>query len=126
MAYESKRSRKARARAAAAAAAVAASADAGGPRAGHCGRAAAGMPPPQPPAEPGARAPRPATQLATVVSVTDVLTTKVLRLTVEGEELRAAAAKHRETVKELRSPLSAAEISTERSKQAARDAQSKL
>eukprot|EP00873_Tetraselmis_striata_P040032 jgi/Tetstr1/460296/TSEL_005596.t1 len=76
MAYESERPRKARARAAAAAAA-AASADAGGPRAGHGRRAVAGMPTPLPPAEPGGRAPRPATQLATAVSMADVLTTKV-------------------------------------------------
>eukprot|EP00873_Tetraselmis_striata_P042556 jgi/Tetstr1/462820/TSEL_007770.t1 len=63
--------------------------------------------------------------VATAVSVADALTTKVLRLTAEGGELRAAAAQHRETVQELRSRLSAAEISAEQSKQASRDAQSK-
>eukprot|EP00873_Tetraselmis_striata_P007058 jgi/Tetstr1/427322/TSEL_017491.t1 len=63
--------------------------------------------------------------VATVVSVADALTTKVLRLTAEGGELRAAAAQHRETVQELRSRLSTAEISAEQSKQASRDAQSK-
>eukprot|EP00873_Tetraselmis_striata_P005701 jgi/Tetstr1/425965/TSEL_016315.t1 len=79
MAYESKRSRKVRARAAAAAAAAAAaSADAGGPRAGHGERAAAGIPPPLPPAALGGRAPRLATQLATVVSLADALTAKFL------------------------------------------------
>eukprot|EP00873_Tetraselmis_striata_P000579 jgi/Tetstr1/420843/TSEL_011918.t1 len=124
MAYESKRPRKARARAAAAAAAT--SADAGGLRAGHGRRAAAGKPPPLPPAEPGGRAPRPATQLATVVSMADALPTEVLRLTVEGEELKAAATQHHETVEELRSRLSAAEISAEQSIPAACDARPKL
>eukprot|EP00873_Tetraselmis_striata_P002574 jgi/Tetstr1/422838/TSEL_013629.t1 len=126
MAYERKRPLKARARAAVAAAAAAASADAGGPRAGHGRRAAAGMPPPLPPAEPSGRAPRPATQLATVVSMAEALPTKVSRLTVEGGELRAAGTQYRETVEELRSRLSAAEISAEHSKHAARDAHSKL
>eukprot|EP00873_Tetraselmis_striata_P038291 jgi/Tetstr1/458555/TSEL_044958.t1 len=45
---------------------------------------------------------------------------------MEGKELRAAAAQHREMAKEVRSRLSVAEISAEQSKQAARDAQSKL
>eukprot|EP00873_Tetraselmis_striata_P024035 jgi/Tetstr1/444299/TSEL_032190.t1 len=44
---------------------------------------------------------------------------------MEGEELRAAAVQHRETV-ELRSRLSADEISTEQINHAARDAHSKL
>eukprot|EP00873_Tetraselmis_striata_P007505 jgi/Tetstr1/427769/TSEL_017887.t1 len=44
---------------------------------------------------------------------------------MEGEELRAAAVQHRETV-ELRSRLSAAEISAEQINHAARDAHSKL
>eukprot|EP00873_Tetraselmis_striata_P028374 jgi/Tetstr1/448638/TSEL_035883.t1 len=80
------------------------------------------MPPPLPLVEPGGRAPRPAMQLATAVSVADALTTKVLRLTVEGEEVRAAAAQHREAVKELRSRRSAAAMLAEQSKQAACDA----
>eukprot|EP00873_Tetraselmis_striata_P039548 jgi/Tetstr1/459812/TSEL_005162.t1 len=68
-----------------------------------------------------------ATQLAIAVSVADALTiTKVLRWTAEGEELRAAAAQHLETVDELRSRLSAAEITAEQSKQEARYAKSKL
>eukprot|EP00873_Tetraselmis_striata_P013777 jgi/Tetstr1/434041/TSEL_023185.t1 len=44
---------------------------------------------------------------------------------MEGEELRAAAVQHRETV-ELRSRLSAAENSAEQINHAARDAHSKL
>eukprot|EP00873_Tetraselmis_striata_P014047 jgi/Tetstr1/434311/TSEL_023417.t1 len=81
---------------------------------------------PLPPAELGGWALRPATPLATAVSVADAVTTKVIRLTVEGEELRVAAVQHRETFEELRSRLSAAEISVEQINHAARDAHSKL
>eukprot|EP00873_Tetraselmis_striata_P017808 jgi/Tetstr1/438072/TSEL_026697.t1 len=82
MAYESKRPRKTRARAAAAAAPGLEC---------RCRRAAAGMPPALPPAEPGGQAPRPATQLATDVSMADALPTKVVRLTVEAEQSKHAA-----------------------------------
>eukprot|EP00873_Tetraselmis_striata_P001410 jgi/Tetstr1/421674/TSEL_012613.t1 len=105
------RKREEQRRAAAAAAGVA---DAGGERAAARGRAQ------------DTRQARIATQLATSASERDALTAKIKRLIEEGEALRAAAERHREAERELRSRLVHAEEAALQSRIAAHDAREKL